>query len=49
MGSGFLESVKKWLLNELEKVGLPVESRKSIKVHYGNEIVGRFIADINCE
>ena len=34
------------MLNELEKAGLPVESRKSIIVYYGNEIVGEFVADI---
>ena len=47
MGFGFLESVyEKCMLIELKKAGLNSESQKSIKVHYDDEIVGDFVADI---
>ena len=47
MGFGFLESVyQKCMLIELEKAGLNAESQKPIAVHFGNEILGEFIADI---
>ena len=47
MGFGFLESVyEKCMLIELKKAGLNSESQKPIKVHYDNEIVGDFVADI---
>ncbi len=47
MGFGFLESVyEKWLLIELRKAGLDLESQKSITVYYDDEIVGEFVADI---
>jgi len=47
MGFGFLESVyEKCMLIELKKAGLDADSQKPIKVYYGNEIVGDFVADI---
>ena len=47
MGFGFLESVyEKCMLIELKKVGLNPDSQKPIKVYYGDEIVGDFVADI---
>lgn len=47
MGFGFLESVyEKCMLIELRKAGLNAESQKPITVHYENEIVGEFVADI---
>ena len=47
MGFGFLESVyEKCMLIELTKTNLFVESQKPITVHYENEVVGEFIADI---
>jgi len=50
MGFGFVESVyEKSLLIELKKDGLTAESQKPIIVHYENEIVGEFKADILVE
>jgi GxxExxY protein len=50
MGSGFLESVyEKCLLIELKKVGLNAISYKPILVHYENEVVGEFFADVVVE
>jgi len=50
MGFGFVESVyEKCMLIELTKAGLGVESQKPITVHYEDEIVGQFIADIVVE
>lgn len=50
MGFGFVESVyEKCMLIELTKAGLGVESQKPITVHYEDEIVGQFIADIVIE
>ena len=50
MGFGYLESVyEKCLLIELRKIGLKVESQKPIIVHYLNQIVGNYIADIVVE
>ncbi len=47
MGFGFLESVyERCMLIELRKAGLAAESQKSIVVHYEDEIVGEFKADI---
>jgi GxxExxY protein len=47
MGFGFLESVyERCMLIELRKSGLDAESQKSIVVHYEDEIVGEFKADI---
>jgi len=49
MGFGFLlNAYDKCRLIELEKAGLNAESQKPIAVHFGNEIVGEFIADMNC-
>jgi len=50
MGFGFVESVyEKCMLTELNKAGLDVESQKPITVHYEDEIVGQFVADILVE
>ena len=50
MGFGFLESVyEKCLLVELRKAGLSVEAQKPITVHYDNEVVEEFIADLVVE
>ena len=50
MGYGFLESVyEKCLLIELRKAGLKAESQKPITVHYDDEVVGEFVADITVE
>ena len=47
MGSGFLESVyERCMMIELEKSGLKTKSQHPIKVHYGKQVVGEFIADI---
>ncbi len=47
MGFGFLESVyEKCMLIELRKADLKAESQRPIKVYYGGEIVGEFVADI---
>ena len=47
MGFGFLESVyEKYLLIELKKSGLSVESQVPIKVYYEGELVGEFGADL---
>jgi GxxExxY protein len=47
MGFGYLESVyEKWMLIELYKAGLYIESQKPIRVQYDGEVVGDFIADI---
>jgi len=50
MGFGFLESVyEKCLLIELRKAGLNVEAQKPITVHYENQVVGEFVADLVVE
>jgi GxxExxY protein len=47
MGFGFLESVyEKCMLIELRKASLTAEPQKSITVHYENQVVGEFKADI---
>jgi len=47
LGCGFLESVyEKSLILEIEKTGLLVESQKAINVHYDDQVVGSFFADI---
>ncbi len=47
MGFGFLESVyEKCMLLELAKAGFDAEAQKSIKVLYGDQVVGNFVADI---
>jgi len=50
LGSGFLESVyENSLIIELKKLGLLIESQKSIQVFYVDQEVGYFIADIIVE
>ena len=50
MGFGFLESVyEKCMLIELKTAGLKAESQRPIAVHYNNEIVGEFVADLVVE
>ena len=50
MGFGFLESVyEKCMLIELQKAGLKVESQAPITIHYDEEIVGEFVADLVAE
>ncbi len=50
MGFGFLESVyEKCMLIEFQKIGLRVESQAPITIHYDDEIVGEFVADLVAE
>ncbi len=50
MGFGFLESVyEKCMMIELRKADLQAKSQQPIKVHYGGEVVGDFVADIVVE
>jgi len=50
LGFGFLESVyRKAMVIELTKAGLKVEEEKSMQVHYDNEVVGNFSADLFVE
>jgi GxxExxY protein len=50
LGFGFLEKVyENALLIEFKKVGLVSESQKLIKVHYDNQIIGDYCADIVVE
>ena len=50
MGFGFLESVyEKCLLIELRNTGLRAVSQEPITVHYDEEVVGEFVADIMVE
>ena len=50
LGFGFLESVyHKALLIELAKAGLRVESEKTLKVYYRDEVVGDFSVDLFVE
>jgi len=50
MGFGFLESVyEKCLLIELRNAGLQANAQSPITVHYDNEIVGEYVADIIVE
>lgn len=47
LADGFLESVyEKCMLIELRKADLKAESQRPIRVYYGGEIVGEFVADI---
>ncbi len=47
MGFGFLESVyEKCMAIELEKAGLQAKFQIPIRVYYGDQIVGDFVADI---
>jgi GxxExxY protein len=50
LGPGFLEKVyENALLTELKQRGLKVESQVPIKVHYKENIVGEYIADLLVE
>ena len=50
MGFGFLESVyEKCLMIELRNIGLHAESQAPVTVHYRDEVVGEFVADIVVE
>ena len=50
LGFGFLEAVyQNALLIELIKVGLQAEKEKKIQVHYHNQLVGDYMADIIVE
>ena len=50
LGPGFLESVYlNALLYELRHAGMKADVNQRIKVHYGNVIVGDFIADLVVE
>ena len=50
MGYGFLESVyEKCMAIELSRQKLKVETQKSITVHYEDEVVGNFVADMVVE
>ena len=50
MGFGYLESVyEKCLMIELRKIGLKAENQKPITVHFEDEVVGEFIADVVVE
>ena len=50
LGFGFLESVyEKSMPIELAKVGLNVSSQHPVNVHYDNQIVGQFTADLLVE
>jgi len=47
LGYGFLEKVyERALFIELNKIGIKVECQKSIKIHYDNQIIGDYYADI---
>jgi GxxExxY protein len=47
LGFGFLEKVyENALLLELISMGLICEKQKPIKVHYNNQLVGEYFADI---
>ena len=50
LGYGFLERVyHKSLFIELSKRGYSVEFEKQIEVHYDNQVVGEFVADLLVE
>jgi len=50
LGSGFVESIyHNALLIRLKKLGLKVESQKSLPVHFEGELIGDFVADIIVE
>ena len=50
LGFGFLESVyKKAMEVELDKLGLNVESEKSLTVYYDDQVVGDFYIDLYVE
>ena len=50
LGFGFLEKVyENALMIELKKAGLHAEQQRPVKIHYEEEIVGDYIADIIVE
>ena len=50
LGFGFIESVyRKAMVIELTKAGLKVEEEKPLNVHYDDEVVGEFSADLFVE
>ena len=50
LGFGFLETVyQNALMIELTKASLHAENEKKIQVHYHNQLVGDYIADITVE
>jgi len=50
MGFGFLESVyEKCLMIELNKTGLEAKAQQGIAVHYDEQVMGEFVADIIVE
>jgi len=50
LGFGFLEAIyQNALLIELLKAGLQAEKEKQIQVHYDNQLVGDYMADIIVE
>ncbi|MBV9659504.1 MAG: GxxExxY protein [Verrucomicrobia bacterium] len=50
LGPGFLESVyQKALAIELRKAGFYFEEQKSIQVHYDDQVIGEFVADMLVE
>jgi GxxExxY protein len=47
LGSGFLEKVyENALAIELRKAKLPIQQQHALKVMYGGEVVGDYVADI---
>ena len=47
LGYGFLEKIyENALLYELSEAGLKCEKQKPIKVHYKNQLIGEYFADI---
>ena len=47
LGPGFLESVyQNALILELQKLGLKVDAQRPITVHYDDQVVGVFAADL---
>ena len=50
IGFGFLESVyEKCLMIELNKTGLEAKAQQGITVHYDEQVMGEFVADIIVE
>jgi len=50
LGPGFVESIyHAALVRRLQKIGLKVESQKAIPVHFDDEVIGNFLADLVVE
>ena len=50
LGCGFLEKIyENALAIELRKAGMNIEQQHNIKVHYGQDLVGEYTADILVE